>query len=168
MIACAAAPAPHPGSFAKVRYRGLYKIAGGRTAAGQWPTVPRARAIAALRGVVRPRQSKGGQPRPAVKLDRILSRTNSKLPQPRSVSTNSNSSTSDHRTQYTTQEFQRRLANRGILCSMSRRGDCWDDTALEKPSLGAENRTAEPRSAYRRYRLWLDKSTLSSMPEEML
>jgi len=33
--------------------------------------------------------------------------------------------------QYTSDEFQRLLAEQGIVCSMSRRGDCWDNAAME-------------------------------------
>ena len=38
---------------------------------------------------------------------------------------------SDQGSQYTAEEFQRLLAAHGILCSMSRRGDCWDNAAME-------------------------------------
>jgi putative transposase len=34
-------------------------------------------------------------------------------------------------TQYTSEDFQRLLAAQGITCSMSRRGDCWDNSAIE-------------------------------------
>jgi len=34
-------------------------------------------------------------------------------------------------TQYTSEQFQRLLAAHGIVCSMSRRGDCWDNAAME-------------------------------------
>jgi putative transposase len=33
--------------------------------------------------------------------------------------------------QYTSEDFQRLLADQGITCSMSRRGDCWDNAAME-------------------------------------
>jgi putative transposase len=33
--------------------------------------------------------------------------------------------------QYTSDDFQRVLAAHGIVCSMSRRGDCWDNAAME-------------------------------------
>ncbi|MGH7489675.1 MAG: IS3 family transposase, partial [bacterium] len=33
--------------------------------------------------------------------------------------------------QYTSEDFQRLLAAEGITCSMSRRGDCWDNSAVE-------------------------------------
>jgi putative transposase len=33
--------------------------------------------------------------------------------------------------QYTSDDFQRVLAAQGIVCSMSRRGDCWDNAAME-------------------------------------
>jgi putative transposase len=38
---------------------------------------------------------------------------------------------SDQGTQYTSEDFQRVLATHGIVCSMSRRGDCWDNAAME-------------------------------------
>ena len=38
---------------------------------------------------------------------------------------------SDQGSQYTAEEFQRLLAEHGIRCSMSRRGDCWDNAAME-------------------------------------
>jgi putative transposase len=38
---------------------------------------------------------------------------------------------SDQGSQYTAEEFQRLLADHGIECSMSRRGDCWDNAAME-------------------------------------
>jgi putative transposase len=38
---------------------------------------------------------------------------------------------SDQGSQYTSEEFQRLLAAQGIVCSMSRRGDCWDNAAME-------------------------------------
>ncbi len=38
---------------------------------------------------------------------------------------------SDQGSQYTSEEFQRLLAAQGIICSMSRRGDCWYNAAME-------------------------------------
>jgi len=38
---------------------------------------------------------------------------------------------SDQGSQYTSEAFQRLLADQGIDCSMSRRGDCWDNAAIE-------------------------------------
>lgn len=38
---------------------------------------------------------------------------------------------SDQGSQYTSEDFQRLLAAQGIGCSMSRRGDCWDNSAVE-------------------------------------
>lgn len=38
---------------------------------------------------------------------------------------------SDQGSQYTSEDFQRLLAAQGITCSMSRRGDCWDNSAVE-------------------------------------
>jgi putative transposase len=38
---------------------------------------------------------------------------------------------SDQGSQYTSEDFQRQLAEHGIACSMSRRGNCWDNAATE-------------------------------------
>jgi len=34
-------------------------------------------------------------------------------------------------TQYTSEQFQSYLADQGITCSMSKKGDCWDDSVTE-------------------------------------
>jgi putative transposase len=33
--------------------------------------------------------------------------------------------------QYTSEDFQKLLESHGIVCSMSRRGNCWDNAAME-------------------------------------
>ena len=38
---------------------------------------------------------------------------------------------SDQGSQYTSEDFRRLLADQGILCSMSKKGDCWDNAVLE-------------------------------------
>jgi putative transposase len=38
---------------------------------------------------------------------------------------------SDQGSQYTSEDFQRFLESHGIVCSMSRRGNCWDNAAME-------------------------------------
>jgi putative transposase len=38
---------------------------------------------------------------------------------------------SDQGSQYTAEDFQRLLADQGITCSMSRKGQCWDNAAME-------------------------------------
>jgi len=38
---------------------------------------------------------------------------------------------SDQGSQYTSEQFQLLLAEAGIVCSMSKRGDCWDNAAME-------------------------------------
>lgn len=55
---------------------------------------------------------------------------------------------SDQGSQYTSEDFQRLLGAHGIVCSMSRKGDCWDNAAMESffSSLKTE-RTA--RTTYR-------------------
>jgi len=47
---------------------------------------------------------------------------------------------SDQGSQYTSEQFQRLLADNGIQCSMSRTGNCWDNAAMESffSSLKAE------------------------------
>jgi len=37
----------------------------------------------------------------------------------------------DQGSQYTSEQFQRLLAEHGVTCSMSRKGDCWDNAAME-------------------------------------
>ena len=55
---------------------------------------------------------------------------------------------SDRGSQYTSEQFQRLMADHGVTCSMSRRGNCWDNAAMESffSSLKTE-RTA--RKTYR-------------------
>jgi transposase InsO family protein len=38
---------------------------------------------------------------------------------------------SDRGSQYASEHYQRALAERGLVCSMSRRGDCWDNAPME-------------------------------------
>jgi len=38
---------------------------------------------------------------------------------------------SDQGSQYTSEDFQRLLSDQGITCSMSRKGDVWDNAAME-------------------------------------
>jgi len=38
---------------------------------------------------------------------------------------------SDRGSQYTSEQFQRLLAEHGVTCSMSRSGNCWDNAAME-------------------------------------
>ncbi len=38
---------------------------------------------------------------------------------------------SDQGSQYTSEQFQTLLADAGIVCSMSKQGDCWDNAAME-------------------------------------
>jgi putative transposase len=55
---------------------------------------------------------------------------------------------SDRGSQYTSEQFQRLMADHGVTCSMSRSGNCWDNSAMESffSSLKTE-RTA--RKTYR-------------------
>jgi putative transposase len=38
---------------------------------------------------------------------------------------------SDHGSQYTSEPFQRLMADHGVVCSMSRSGNVWDNAAME-------------------------------------
>ncbi len=38
---------------------------------------------------------------------------------------------SDRGSQYVSEQFQRLMADHGVVCSMSRAGDCWDNAAME-------------------------------------
>ena len=38
---------------------------------------------------------------------------------------------SDRGSQYSSEQFQQLLAEHGVLCSMSRSGNCWDNAAME-------------------------------------
>ena len=53
---------------------------------------------------------------------------------------------SDRGSHYTSEPFQRLLADQGVACSMSRSGNCWDNAAMESffSSLKTE-RTARTR-----------------------
>ena len=55
---------------------------------------------------------------------------------------------SDQGSQYTSEQFQRLLAENGVTCSMSRSGNVWDNAAME--SLFSSLKTE--RTARRRYR----------------
>ena len=54
---------------------------------------------------------------------------------------------SDQGSQYTSEDFQRLLAHHGIACSMSGKGDCWDNAAMESffASLKKERVYVQPR-----------------------
>lgn len=67
---------------------------------------------------------------------------------------------SDRGSQYASERFQARLAKHGITCSMSRRGNCWDNAVMEsffgtfKQELASEARwanVAEARAATHDY-----------------
>lgn len=42
---------------------------------------------------------------------------------------------SDQGSQYTSEQFQRLLADHGVTCAMSRSGNVWDNAAIESFSL---------------------------------
>ena len=54
---------------------------------------------------------------------------------------------SDQGSQYTSEDFQRLLSHHGIACSMSRKGDCWDNAVVESffASLKKEHVYTKPR-----------------------
>lgn len=58
---------------------------------------------------------------------------------------------SDRGSQYSAEGFQRLLAHHGISCSMSRKGDCWDNAAMESffASLKKERVYTRPRDRTR-------------------
>jgi putative transposase len=41
--------------------------------------------------------------------------------------------------QYTSEQFQRLMADHGVVCSMSRSGNVWDNTAMENDSERGES-----------------------------
>ncbi len=53
---------------------------------------------------------------------------------------------SDHGSQYTSYQFQRLMTAQGVICPMSRSGNCWDNAAMESffSSLKTERRPARP------------------------
>jgi putative transposase len=55
---------------------------------------------------------------------------------------------SDRGSQYTSKTFQRLLAELGITCSMSRAGNCWDNSAMES-FFSSPKRERTDRKAYR-------------------
>jgi putative transposase len=55
---------------------------------------------------------------------------------------------SDQGSQYTSEDFQRLLAHHGIACSMSRKGDCWDNAAVESFFASLKKERIYPRPRY--------------------
>ena len=53
---------------------------------------------------------------------------------------------SDRGSQYTSEQFQRLMADHGVVCSMSRSGNVWDNAAMESffSSLKTERQRAKP------------------------
>ena len=56
---------------------------------------------------------------------------------------------SDRGSQYTSEDFQRLLTHHGIECSMSRKGDCWDNAAMEGFFATLKKERVYPRGRYR-------------------
>ena len=48
---------------------------------------------------------------------------------------------SDQGSQYTSEQLQRLMADHGIVCSISRSGNVWDNAAMESFLLVAQDRT---------------------------
>ena len=57
---------------------------------------------------------------------------------------------SDRGSQYTSEQFQRLMADHGVTCSMSRSGNCWDNAAME--SFFSSLKTESARRAKCHYR----------------
>ena len=67
---------------------------------------------------------------------------------------------SDQGSQYTSEQFQRLMADSGIVCSMSRSGNVWDNAAMESffsslktERIGAQNLSHQERGQSRCVRL---------------
>lgn len=56
---------------------------------------------------------------------------------------------SDQGSQYAAEDFQRLLVHHGIRCSMSRKGDCWDNAAMESFFASLKKERVYRRSRYR-------------------
>jgi putative transposase len=74
---------------------------------------------------------------------------------------------SDRGSQYTSEQFQRLMADHGVVCSMSRSGNVWDNAAMESffSSLKTErigNKTY--RSATKQERICSTTSSASTIP----
>jgi len=55
---------------------------------------------------------------------------------------------SDQGSQYSSEDFQRLLAHHGIACSMSRKGDCWDNAAMESFFASLKKERVYPKARY--------------------
>ena len=56
---------------------------------------------------------------------------------------------SDQGSQYAAEDFQRLLSHHGIECSMSRKGDCWDNAAMESFFASLKKERIYPHGRYR-------------------
>jgi putative transposase len=56
---------------------------------------------------------------------------------------------SDQGSQYAAEDFQRLLSHHGIECSMSRKGDCWDNAAMESFFASLKKEHIYPKPRYR-------------------
>lgn len=56
---------------------------------------------------------------------------------------------SDQGSQYTSEDFQRLLVHHGIDCSMSRKGDCWDNAAVESFFASLKKERVYTKTRYR-------------------
>ena len=53
---------------------------------------------------------------------------------------------SDRGSQYTSERFQRLMADHGVVCSMSRSGNVWDNTAMESLFSSLKTERTAPKS----------------------
>ena len=73
---------------------------------------------------------------------------------------------SDRSCTYTSEDYQAALTARGIVCSMSRRGDCYDNAVMEASSrrLRANSRTAFEATRAQRWRCSITSKRLIPTP----
>ena len=80
---------------------------------------------------------------------------------------------SDRGSQYTSEQFQRLMADQGVACSMSRAGNCWDNAAMESffSSLKTERtarKTYRTRDDLRRKPMPLERNRAHSVHPRLL
>ena len=69
---------------------------------------------------------------------------------------------SDRGSQYTSEQFQRLLADHGVICSMSRSGNVWDNAAMESFFSSLKTERTARKLIERGMRPKLTCSTISS------
>jgi len=73
---------------------------------------------------------------------------------------------SDRGSQYTSDQFQRLMADHGVTCSMSRSGNVWDNAAMESFFSSLKTEPPAAKSTGRATRQERMCSTASTMPSE--